>query len=131
MSESQPDIYSFLHADSTIAGIVGTRIFPLVLDEGADLPALTYQVIDVTEEQTIEGTAANPRHMRLQVDCWAMSYASIVGLSWEVRRLFDGFQGNMGSVYVQHTERQNLIDSFEPDRKQYRRTLDFIVHFNA
>lgn len=139
MAEASPDFYGFLTGDSSVTSLLGTdgnsplgySVFPLVLKEGAELPALTYQGISLTEEHRIEdGKSSGLNDMRLQIDCWANNYPDVEALSIAVRDLFDGFQGYMGSSYVNVTTHGNLIDEFEPSRRQFRRIMDFQIIFN-
>ena len=135
MSEALPDIRGFLLSDATISGAVGHGsplvygVYPYVLDEAAPLPAITYQIVSLTEDHLLEGPSIGVNHARFQIDCWANSYADMDALSWAVRNLFDGYAGPMGEVSVAITLHEQVIDQYEPSRRQYRRVLDFIVIF--
>lgn len=139
MSEAAPNFYGFLTGDSSVTDLLATdgnsplgyNVFPLVLKEGAALPALTYQVVSLNEEYRLEdGKSAGLNEMRLQIDCWADNYPDVVALSLAVRDLFDGYQGYMGTSYVNVTTHGNLIDEFAPERRLYRRVMDFEIVFN-
>ena len=65
-------VYSALSADGTVSGLVGTRIYPNVMPEGSDLPAVVYSVISDVPENSFTGAYADRlRGARVQVDCYA------------------------------------------------------------
>jgi len=127
---TSPDIFAFLTGDSAVAALVETRVYPGILSEQATRPALSYQVVSQVEDQTLLGPHSGLPQMRIQVDCWANSYEGVVALALAVMERFDGYQGDMGDSQVSTTSRLNMIDIFEPSRRDYRRVLDFMVVFN-
>ena len=60
-------IRSILLADSTVSGLVGTRIYPFELPLNSSFPALTYSIISDPYQIVL-------RSARLQVSCWAADY---------------------------------------------------------
>jgi hypothetical protein len=135
MAEALPDIRGFLLGDPTVSGMVNhgspaiPSVFPVILKEVAPLPALTYHVVDMPSEgiDIDDIKSVGVKYMRLQIDCWGMTYPDCDALAWAVRARFDGFAGVMGTVPVVVTSRDNGFDDYESDRKQYRRVLDFIL----
>jgi hypothetical protein len=107
-------------------------MYPDTLATGVPLPALTFQMITEVSELTQDGDCGlyTPRW---QFDAWAKTAIDRETLGNAVRTALHGFAGFMTSgspetgTGVDVAIWQNSIDSYEPDRKQYRRMLDFII----
>lgn len=107
----------YVLADVTVAGLAGTRMYPLRLPEKATLPALVYQRISGERMNVLHGqaSAAEPRY---QIDAWAANQKDAVTLGAAVRQRIEAFTGTWTdgtiSAFVQVrfvTER----DFFEED----------------
>lgn len=95
----------------------GTRVYALhVPQKGAAYPAIVYQVISDSPTTSLAGSR-KPDRVRVQVDCWAATYAAARSLHAEVRTKMEGaaFQGMLADVR----------DDFEPDVGLYRVSADF------
>lgn len=69
MSASK-DLRTYLLADTAVAALIGTRLYPDALEQGCELPAAVYQVISRTHVQHLQGiTTAGT--VRVQIDCYA------------------------------------------------------------
>ena len=93
----QTDLVTFLLADAGISALVGTRIYPGgQLPQNPTLPAITYKLISGNWIQTATGAAglAGPR---MQIDCWAETYAGADALFELVRLRING-KGDGGNI---------------------------------
>lgn len=115
---------AFLLADTTVANLVGTHMYPLRLPQKPTLPALVYQRISGERIGQFKGlaSAAEPRY---QIDAWTDpntgGVSGALALGSAVRQALEGFTGTWSdadspgvSAFVQVrfiTER----DQFEPD----------------
>lgn len=91
MSTCESLVRTLLLADPIIAGAVGgTRIYPLIRPQGTALPAITYQRISRARYDPLDvpGTLADAR---LQIDCWAASYAAVKDLAADVCKVLNGY----------------------------------------
>ena len=131
------DIRTFLLADGTISGLVGTRIFPLKLPQAPTFPAITYQMISGGRSHTYGGAVglASPR---FQFDCWGATYLQAEALAEALRIRLDGFSGAMGaspSTVVQGVFFQDERDLYEDGADLgtgsgagvYRRSIDYFI----
>ncbi|MGE0294967.1 MAG: DUF3168 domain-containing protein [Hyphomonadaceae bacterium] len=79
-----------LREDAAVGAIVGAgasaRVYPLVLPQSVNLPAVTYQRISTPRVVTTTLSGPNARvNCRMQVDCWAGTFAQAKALSSAVR----------------------------------------------
>lgn len=99
-----------LQGDPTIAALIGDRIYPLVVPQDVQLPALAYQVI------TGSGILAHSRptslaNKRIQVACVGAEYADAAILADAIVALYRGFKGQLGGgVMVEFVEDVNQTD---------------------
>ncbi len=121
------DLRTHLLAQAPIAAIVGTRMFPMQLPQGATLPALTYQTIAGASGITHDGASDLGRH-RIQIDCWAPSgntgYQQVVELAAAVNSAVSGYMGSMGSNPATNGRKINVRDIPEPETKLWRRMVE-------
>lgn len=115
---------------TVIQSAIAGQMYPEVLAEAATLPALTFQLISNSTDHTLDAQPCGLEEPRLQIDVWANT-----GVQREIlgQALKDALDGINGTTLV-NTEFDvilwdNELNSFEPDRKQYRKMLDFkILH---
>jgi hypothetical protein len=83
---------AYLLADTAIAALVGTRIYPLRLPQKAEFPSIVYQRISGIRFGHLrgQGSLARPRY---QVDCWDRQHLAVTRLGNLCRARLAGFQG--------------------------------------
>lgn len=86
-----------LLADATVAGLVGTRVYPRYLPQGGALPAIALHLISGVPDQASSGPTG-PIERRVQVDCWAERYAAAASLAKAVRDRLDGLNGTFSGI---------------------------------
>ena len=132
MATIDQDLVDLLEASAGVTAIVGSgtaaRIFPMLVPQGFEnYPAITYQVI--SENREPELTKQNGLHqVRVQVNCWALTYAGARALKEAVRNCIDGSSSTFGNgVFI-----ENSIDSVEESEgarpgRLYAKRLDVLV----
>lgn len=116
---------ALLLADSGISAIVGSRIYPVILEEGATFPALVYQRISGPRVQSLDG-ASGLAVLRIAISCYTTLFATARDLAAKIRVLLNGYRGTLSEGTV--VGGTLLLDErdvfFEPVRL-YRTDLDF------
>ena len=94
------------------------RVYAILLPDETPLPAITYQRISTLSHNSLQEWARID-HVRMQVDCWASTYAEAKLLAEQVRFAMQaaGFKGVLA----------NDRDDFEPDTETYRVSADYMV----
>lgn len=119
MAQLEPSIFSALTADATVSGLVGTRVYPLVLPQKAGLPAVSYLRVSGRQEMSLSGLSGLEAP-RIQIDCWATTYAGAKALAAAVRAaMLSATAFKVGSV----SDR----DLYEDDTNVFRVSIDFSV----
>lgn len=107
-------LYDYITSDNTVSGIIGTRLYPAVLPEGVDLPAMAYQRISRDGMIAHDGPTGLAT-VRIQLTMQAQSYLTLRSLADAVRVLFDGIRGEIGGedgVMVHESYVDNDFGSF-------------------
>lgn len=117
---------TFLIADATVAGLVGTRIYPAILPQDPTYPAISYQYIAGASDISTDGPTglANPT---FQIDCWAPTYAAMDALFEAVRKRLNGYKGVAGGAAVQGVFLVRKRDLYDNDAKVHRRSADWSI----
>ena len=92
-------LYAHLVADSGVAALVSTRVYPLLVPQDATLPAIAYQRISGPRDHSHTGTTGLAL-ARIQLTLIASSYANAKALGTAVRTAMAGLRGSMGAVVV-------------------------------
>ncbi len=83
MADFQASLRTRLANDTAVAAVVGTRIYWVERPQLASLPAVVLQTISDPRPQHLKGNDG-ARSTRVQVDCWAATYAAALTLSRKV-----------------------------------------------
>ena len=122
------DIRTFLLADVTLAALIGTRLYPLILPQDPTVPAITFQWISGQRAHAADGAVglASPR---VQFDCWAETYLDVEATFEALRKRLDGFQGAAGTSRIQGAFFETERDSYDDKVRLYGRSVDFFVWY--
>jgi len=113
-------LYAHLSGDADVAALVGDRIYPLLVPQDADLPALAYQRISGVPIYAHDGPPGLAR-ARVQITCLGRSYSEAKDLAARVRAALSGYRGTMGgaggvevgAAFIEN-HRDELAEAFGP-----------------
>lgn len=119
----EADLHALLSADPSIGAIVGlagsARIYPLLMPQGGALPAVTYQRISTPRIDTASMLGHNARvRCRMQVDCWAPTFAQAKALS-------DAVRAAMATATTFTALAVDERHTYEDDTRIYRASADY------
>lgn len=104
MATIEEAVNARLLAVSAVTALVGAaaaaRIYPLVIPQDADRPALAYQKTDSQKVYSHGGFSALARS-RFQFVCQAETYTAAKALADAVKAAFHGFKGTVSGVNLQ------------------------------
>lgn len=109
----EADLVAVLSEDATVAGLVGARIFPVVVRQETALPALTYARLS-SERTYVMAGAGHWTTVQIGITAWAAEYAQARALADAVRRSLDGYTAGAG------IEVASVVDGAD----EYEGTLD-------
>ena len=94
-------LYSILSTTGAVTQLVGDRIYPVQVDQGASLPAISYQQISGPRFYEVSH-AMGWVESRYQVNVWAATYLDAVDLSTAVMTAVSGYSGTVASLDIDH-----------------------------
>lgn len=110
----------------TIESVIASKlaavgaVYPLTMPTGATLPGMAYQFISQMPLRHHSGAGMVRR--RLQVSCWANTYAAAVTLGDSVIAALDLNQSNIELITA-----ENISDFKDAEAEKYRRIVEFFV----
>jgi hypothetical protein len=114
----------------SIRELITDRFTPDIPDEGSVMPAVSYLQVNRSSGHILEGDSDGLHNSRIQIDIWSLDSDERANLGECFRAALDGFKGTVGSTEFNVVLLDNDIDSYESERKQYRKILDFRVIYN-
>lgn len=119
-------VYSRVTGDGAVAALIGTRMYPTKLEQGATMPAVSFQ--HVSEER--KGTFGSPATMPgvlMQIDCWDSTFTGVKTLARAVRLALDNFKGLSAGETISAVLLENQTDQYEEAVKLYRVLMEFRI----
>lgn len=129
MGKLDTALFDYLTTDPGFESLVGDRLFPIRIPEGAGLPAVTYA--RVSAQRTPDYDPFDVTHAfvraRMQFNCWSRLAEEAMEIGEAVLLALSGYGGDMGGQLVGATFAVLEQDTYEGISKLYRRSLDFII----
>jgi len=123
-------IRSLLSADATVAGLVGTRIYPTEIPEGNSWPAILYRRPETSRDATFD-TAGTPK-ATLQVSCFASTAADSIALANAVMNVLADYRGAAADVNILDCLFLDEQDGWDYEKSEigiYWRDLKFQIFY--
>lgn len=119
--------YKLLSERAAVSSVVGTRIYPELAAEGAQMPYIVYSVVSNSPSDTKGGTPID--EAELEVFSVANSYSAANDLADKVRAALDRQNATVsvsdGAVTVQSIQYTNEVTEVSEDRKTFVSVQDY------
>lgn len=133
MSDFQTALRARIIGDPTVAGLVGARVYPVMVPQDAASPYVRMQVVSDPRRGHLKGDNAM-RRSRVQIDCMARQadgaggYAKARALAFAIIAALDG-PADVGGVRFGRIETEGPEDLGEDTARGfvYRARVDLIV----
>lgn len=130
--EIETGIYQRLTNDSSVSALVSTRVYPVLLPQGCDVPAIRYTNISRPPVNHKKG-ASGLTQSRIQVDCYDKTYEGAKTLGKAVRLAMIKEGGTWGGCpvsvcrNVDHTDETEEIDVQGNIKIYFNASMDFLI----
>lgn len=98
-------------ADATLAGMIGSRIFPVIAPASATLPFITWRRAGIQRSQTLGLPMGVPR-LSVEYSIYAATYEAARDVADRMRAVLDGYGGSMDNVTVKQVSLEQESDDF-------------------
>lgn len=124
----ESDLFTLVTSDATCSGIIGTRLYPNVLQQsaGASWPGCScvYKTITGTYEQTHD-SLPTLRRLRVQFDAYSRDAADVEAMVDALGALLMPLKSDMGSTHVRAVLHVNESGSYEQETRLSRGIVEF------
>lgn len=119
--------FSKVAADSGVAALLGTRLYPLSIPQQTELPAAAYAVVQ-SDPVPYLGQPASVWITRLEVSCWARTYAAARAVAVAIRGAVDhDVSGWTGATVTGVRVSQGERGAYNPETNEYEVALELTV----
>lgn len=115
-----------LQNDSAVGAVVDARIYPLLLTQGSELPAIVYQRLSTYGEHAND-TNSTLISSRIRFDCYGKTYSDAKNLAIKVKACLDGFIGLILTVHIDGILFVDEFDSYDEDAELVVIGVDFRI----
>ncbi len=126
MTTKNEALYDYLTTHAGLSALVGTRIYPLRLPEGAVYPCIRHQEITLTPTMAHDGDRRFD-HTREQFDVYAETMLGAEAAAEQVRLALNGQGFTVGTVTVETATMANRLEDYSLTLKAYKIILDFYL----
>jgi hypothetical protein len=110
----EENLKSFLLADDTVKGIVGSRVAYNHLPQASDVPYVWFQQSGSIDDDGIGDAAGAPTRFQYDVECWSERPFQAKQLSSRVQAILNKYRGTFGDTTVQAIFAPSQNDQYVP-----------------
>ena len=118
-------IYNLLSTNSPVTAIVGIKIYPYIMNEATDLPAVIYTVDSLDVDYNKGGQAVD--EYTFSVHCFSTDYAQLQSLSSAVRSALELKSTGYGSRAIDRILVEGQTEGFNISENAYHNIINFRV----
>lgn len=124
-------IFSRLTNDTPVSDLVAARVYPVILPQNKEMPAITYEKVS-GERVHAMGSDTGIARPRFRFHCWGDTFDDALGLSTVTRQALQRWRGTESGVEVLSTFIESEDHTYDQEPKTYRVIFDvFISHREA
>ena len=122
-------IKSLLAGESTLTALIGTKIFPYVMNEDTSLPAVVYSIDSVTPEYTKGGWALD--RVEFTVHSFSGSYDELQDVSGAIRTALELKRTGAGTEDINRIYLSGQDEGYDNEAGVFFNKLTFNVVTNS
>src|SRR5687767_13927197 len=122
-------IYSILTGNPDFVALVGNRVYPLKIEQGEALPAVTYQKISNTPSPCKDAVSGVDR-FRVQINIYAEKYSQQEQLGGIIRTALDNFKGTVSGSEITNIAYETETDLPNDEASLFFLEQDYIITIN-
>lgn len=122
-------IYALLQESSDVTDLVGTRVFPALAAQEAEMPFITYELVQITPSDEKDGPSTMDE-VRVEVVCYAEKYSVAVDLGTKVRTALDRMALQGDGISIQSIKFHDVTDEVLDSPRRFVQVHDYTVRQN-
>jgi len=121
-------IFDLFTNDAGISALVGTRVFPTVMQQGVDMPAICYTIITSSRYEALTQDTDLVDNL-VQIDCYSETYPEVRSVYQAVRAALQRYQGTNAAIEIVDAVIDDERDIREEETKLFRTSVDYLITF--
>lgn len=113
MADIGVGLRTYFLTKSAITALVGTRIYPSVLPQNADLPAIVYDVMGGSPDDVLTGSSGSYRAV-MDVECISENHITSNDIAEQIRLVTQGYFGAMGDEQCNACRLMGRFEQYTP-----------------
>ena len=122
-------LVSLLLADTTVATLVGTKIFPVAIRKAVGWPALVYARMAGQPDYTLAGRG-EWRTAQIEMVAWAQEYAEARAIAEAVRDLLDAYADDLSEGAIRFISVADGADDYVQELDVFGAVLALTVEYD-
>ncbi|MDW7651314.1 MAG: hypothetical protein SCM57_08270 [Bacillota bacterium] len=122
-------VFAYLMADTALQNKIGERLYPLLLPQKCQLPAVVYSLVSIERRPALQRDTGFAKQI-LQFSCHAKNYSDAVATAQLLRGALQDYNGNMGSLFIGAVLVVSESATYEHKTQTYSSHVEFEFHFN-
>lgn len=118
-------LFEYLDNYAGLSMEIDNRLYPLLLPQKVELPAVTYQRISTV--RLLEFEQSFMPHPRFQFSCWAEDFERAKDVAEQVRLALDVYIGSMGSETVRASIIDGERDMYDPATGIWNSIIEAVI----
>ena len=119
-------IFQLLQQNAAVTDLVGTRIFPALAAQGAAMPFITYDILQITPSDEKDGPSALDE-VRVEVACYGATYSAAADLGAKVRVALDRMALQGDGVAFQSVRFHDVQDEVLDAPRRHVQVQDYTI----
>lgn len=124
----EAQLFSYLTSDSTLAALIGDRLYPLLIPVDEEHPAIAYQMMDRDEEETHKGPAGTI-WKDFQFSIQDKSYPGVLTVEEAVITAMQAWKGTAGDYKVTRCMCTMAVDGYNLGGDIFTRRVRFEIQY--
>ena len=118
-------VYDLLKNDATVASLVGTRIYPVVIPEQTTYPCISFQTISDRGITTLNNDLPTLNFKRIQINIWSATYGNCKVLEERIKTIV--YTQNSNADYIEGKV-ETVRDTNDQELKIFGTSLDILTN---
>jgi hypothetical protein len=97
--------------NATVAGLIGTRVYPVIAPASAALPFVTWRRVGIRRQQTLSAPSGMPI-TTVEYSIYGTTYEQARQVADAMRAVLDGYGGTSNNTEVKQTSLEQESDDF-------------------
>ena len=123
----EKSIYNMLTNDAAVTTLVSDRIYPMVLPQNHDMPAIVYRNNGVEKGSNYDAASEAFTETFISVDAISETYTEMKAISQAIYDALNNFSGTQSGNVIYSISHDNYLELYDDGLEAYRASRIFLI----